>query len=93
MHAGSECGSLVADAGGPETFTFAELLRLLASAVGARVLLVHRPSALGFALTRLVGLLLRDVVLTRDEVGGLMAGLLMSNAEPSSATRLKTWLP
>ena len=73
-------------------FTFAELLRLLASAVGARVLLVHRPSALGFALTRLVGLLLRDVVLTRDEVGGLMAGLLMSNAEPSSATSTQsTW--
>ena len=31
---------------------------------------------LGFSL---VGLLLRDVVLTRDEVDGLMAGLLTSN--------------
>ena len=57
---------------GPETFTFEELLRLLASSVGARVRLVHTPPLLGFALTRLVGLLLRDVVLTKDEVDGLM---------------------
>ena len=43
---------------GAETFTFEELLRLLASAVGARVRLVHTPPTLGFALTRMVGLLL-----------------------------------
>ena len=34
---------------------------------------MHTPAFLGFALTRLVGLLLRDVVvLTRDDVDGLM---------------------
>ena len=32
--AGSQIGNSVADAAGPETFTFEELLRLLASAVG-----------------------------------------------------------
>ena len=32
---------------------------------------MHTPVPLGFGLTRLVGLLLRDVVLTRDEVDGL----------------------
>ena len=71
---GSQNDSFVADAGGPETFTFEALMRLLASVVGARVRLVHTPPSLGFALTRLVALLLRDVVLTRDEVDGLMAG-------------------
>ena len=66
--------SFIADAAGPDTFTFEELLRLLAKAVGARVRLVHTSPSLGFVLTRLAGLLLRDVVLTRDEVDGLMAG-------------------
>ena len=33
----------VADAAGPEMFTFEEMLRLLAPAVGARVQLVHTP--------------------------------------------------
>ena len=80
--AGSRGDSLVADAAGPETFTFEEFLRLLASAVGAHVRLVHTPPSLGFAMTRLVGLLLRDVVMTKDEVDGLMAGLLASHAAP-----------
>ena len=90
--AGFRSDSFVADAAGPETFTFEELLRLLAKAVGAGVRLVHTLPSLGFALTRLVGLLLRDVVLTRDEVDGLMAGLLTSDAGPAGTTRLGGWL-
>ena len=42
---------------------YEELLRLLASVVNAHVRLVHTPPSLGFVLTRLVGLMLRDVVL------------------------------
>ena len=53
---------------------------------------MHTPPSLGYALTRLVGLLLRDVVLTRDEVDGLMAGLLTSHAAPAGTTRLAGWL-
>ncbi len=91
MYAGSHKDSFVA-AAGPETFSFEELLGLLASAVGSRVPLVHTPPSLGFGLTRLVGLLLRDVVLTRDEVEGLMAGLLTSGAAPTGTTKLSSWL-
>ena len=43
-------------------------------------------------MSRLVGLLVRDVVLTRDEVEGLMANLLVSGAEPTGHTRLSSWL-
>ena len=90
--AGSGSDNFVADAAGPDTFTFEELLRLLAEAVNARVRLVHTPPSLGFALTRLVGLLLRDVVLTSDEVDGLMAGLLTSHAPPAGTTTLGEWI-
>ena len=80
--------NLNVDAAGPDTFTFEELLRLLASSAGARVRLVHSSPSLGFALTRLVGLLLRDMTVTRDGVDGLMAGLLASDSEPIGTTRL-----
>ena len=43
------------------------------------------------ALTRLVGLL-RDVVLTRNEVDGLMAGLLTSGDAPTGTTKRSSWL-
>ena len=39
-------------------------------------------------MRQLVGLLLWDVVLSRDEVDGLMAGLLTSDAVPTGTTRL-----
>ena len=35
---------------------------------------------------------MRDVALTRDEVVGLMAGLLTSEAAPTGTTRLSDWL-
>ena len=84
----SGCQSQNIIAAGPDIFTFEELLRLLAKAVNALVRLVHTPPPLGFALTRLFGLLLRDVALTRDEVDGLTAGLLTSHAAPDGTTRL-----
>ena len=92
MASGSLSENTVADAAGPDTFTFEEFLRLLAKAVNARVRLVHMLPAVGFAATRLIGPLLRDVVLARDEVEGLMAGLLTSHAAPAGTTRLAGWL-
>ena len=60
--------------------------------MSARVRLVHTPPSLGHALTRLVGLLLRDTVLSPDEGDGLMVGLLTSNTAPMGTTKLSTWL-
>ena len=47
---------------------------------------------MGLALTGLVGLLMRDMALTRDEVDGLMAGLLTSAEPPTGTTKLSDWL-
>ena len=43
-------------------------------------------------MTRLVGLLLQEVVLTRDEVVELMAGLRICSETPTGTTGLRTWL-
>ena len=56
--------------------------------MGTRVRLGHTPASLGFALTRLVGQLLRDVVLTLDEVDGLTADLLTSGKPRTGTTNL-----
>ena len=92
VEAGSQSENSVADAAGPEVFSFEALLRLLASSMGVRARFVHTPPSLGLALTGLVGLLMRDVALTRDEVDGLMAGLLTSGEPPTGTTRLDDWL-
>ena len=92
VEAGSQSESFVVDAAGPDTFSFEALLRLLASSMGLRARLVHTPPRLGLALTGLVGLLMRDTALTREEVEGLMDGLLRSDLAPTGTTRLGDWL-
>ena len=85
-------GDLLMDAVGPETYTFEELVRLIAGETGSRARLVHMRPGLAFALTRLVTYLVRDVVLAQDEIAGLMAGLLVSDSTPTCRTRFSHWL-
>ena len=56
-----------------------------------RQFLIQAITPNGVKGNEVVGLLLRDVVLTRDEVEGLMAGLLTSNGVPTGTTRLGDW--
>ena len=80
------------DAVGPEIFTFEETLRLITKSTRSQPRLVHMWPGLAFALTRLVGPLVGDLVLSRDEIDGLMAGLLTSSGAPTGETRFSRWL-
>ena len=82
----------VTDAVGPETYTFEELVRLVARAVGRRPRLLHLPPTLLIGLVKVLGLALGDVLLTVDELRGLMAGLVATEGPPTGATRLSEWL-
>ncbi len=90
--AASTTENSTADAAGPDTMTFKELLRLMASKMRVTCGFLHTPPSIGLALTSVIGLLMRDVVLTRDEIDGLMSGLLTSDAPPIGTTRLNDWL-
>ena len=85
-------GSVALDAVGPEQFTFNELVRLIAGAVGSRARLLHLPPGMTLAAAKLAGLLVRDVTLTRDELDGLMAGHLVSANPPTGAAKFSDWL-
>jgi len=84
--------SSVIDAVGPETFTFEELVKLVAEQLGCRVRLVHLPASLAYIATFATGWLVRDVVLTWEECLGLMANLLVTNGPATGQTRLSEWL-
>jgi uncharacterized protein YbjT (DUF2867 family) len=77
---------------GPETLTFEEFVRALRTAVDSRARIIHGGSRLALALTRAGGLVLRDVVLTREELGALMDSLLVSSEEPLGRDRLTEWV-
>jgi NADH dehydrogenase len=82
----------VIDAVGPDVLSFKALVRLIAQAVNSHAWIIHVPSELGLFLSQVVGVLLNDVILTRDEVKGLMAELLISNQTPTGQTSIRDWL-
>lgn len=85
-------GNRVIDAIGPETYTFEELVRLIARSVGRSIRLIHVPTSLAYLATLLTGWFMGDVVLTRDEYRGLMGNLLAPEGPASGETRLSEWL-
>jgi hypothetical protein len=61
-------------------------------AIGVKRPIFSVPPALGYWGGRLVGLLVRDVVLTREEIRGLMEVRLAVDAPPLGHTRLSEWI-
>lgn len=80
------------DAIGPENYTFEELVRLITLHVKPGEAFIHMPPRLGIALGSLIGLAVGDVVLTGDELEGLMANLLTSSQTPNGPTRFSEWI-
>lgn len=94
--AGSE--DRVLDVVGPEGYTFEGLLRTLAGALGREVRLWHAPPRLCLLAARALGALVGDVLITGDEMEGLVRGKL-SVEEGSTAgaalegpTRFSRWV-
>lgn len=92
VRAGHQEENGIRDAAGPEIYTFNQLVRLIAETVRSRAWVVHLRPGLAHFLSRLVGYMVNDVLLTRDEVRGLMAELLVSHGPPMGQTRLRHWL-
>jgi NADH dehydrogenase len=92
VNAGYEKRSLVLDAAGPETFTFDELVRLMAKQVGSHARLLHMRPERALKLIRMVGGLVGDVVLTREEIDGLMRDMLVFPGTPAGHTLFSNWL-
>jgi NADH dehydrogenase len=89
---GQRSDSYTLDAVGPETYTYTELVRTIRRTIGSKSLLVHLPPGLVRLASRLLGVILKDVVLTENEIKGLMADLLASHQPPTGRTSLENWI-
>lgn len=82
----------VRDAVGPESFSFEDLVQLVARSMGRQIHLAHVPMGAAYVSTLVTGSLVGDVVLTWEEYEGLMSGLLESDEPTLGETRLSEWL-
>ena len=92
VNAGQSNDNMMIDAVGPEIFTYEELIRLIADRVQSKAKIMHLRPGMALFLSKFIGYMVKDVVLTRDEVEGLIANLLVSKNPPTGKTRLSDWL-
>lgn len=94
VEAGAGAESTVTDVLGPEAFTFEELVRTVARAIGRRVPIMHVPPGVMYTAAQVFSAVVCDVILTRDEISGLMADLLATDAPPLAlgTMKLTAWL-
>ena len=84
--------NLIWDAVGPEDFTFRQMVDLIGWIIGHPRPLIAAPPRLALAAAQMISLFVGDVVLTAEEVDGLMQNLLVSSQPPRCTTRLSDWL-
>jgi NADH dehydrogenase len=89
---GASRDDAIIDAVGPETFSYLELVRLVASAVGSKAPILSMPRWAILFASKVLSFWLRDVLLTADEVDGLMANLLVSSETPTGNVAFTEWL-
>ncbi len=89
---GQRSENKIVNAIGPDTFTYRELVESVGEAIGRKRPLVRVSPGAGYAASRVIGWLVRDTFITREEIKGLMDGLLYVEAPPAGPTRLTVWM-
>ena len=92
VNAGHSGDNVIIDAIGPEIYPYEGLVRLIASKIHSKSKIIHLKPSLALFLSNLIGFFVNDVILTEDEIDGLMSNLLISKDPPTGKVRLSDWL-
>jgi NADH dehydrogenase len=82
----------VIDTVGPDSYTFKDLVQLIGEKIGAKRPIIPVPPRLALLAAQFLSLFIGDVMLTPEEVDGLMANLLLSKQPARGKTAFKVWL-
>ncbi|MGE5221867.1 MAG: SDR family oxidoreductase [Omnitrophica WOR_2 bacterium] len=89
---GQHTTNRIIDATGPETFTYRDMVMVIGKSIGKNRPLIFLPPALAYDAGWILGKILGDVLITRDEIEGLMGGLLFTASPPAGKTKLTDWI-
>jgi NADH dehydrogenase len=92
VRAGQSAATEVIDAVGPERPTFLALVQMIRAAVGSRSPVIRVPGTLVPAAARLLGLALRDTLLTAEEYQAMADGLADTDGPATGETALSQWI-
>lgn len=81
----------VVDCHGPQGFAYREFIRRIGEIIGVHRPIVRIPPAIGYFVTRMLNPLVKDVIITREEIEGLIRGLLWSMKPSLGRILLTAW--
>jgi len=88
---GNETENKIINAIGPETFTYRELVEKLGDIIGKRRVIISTHPSICYAAGLIIGKIFGDIMITREEIKGLMDDLLYVDSEPVGETKLTDW--
>ena len=80
------------DAVGPDAYTFKQFVQLIGEKIGSPRPVISVPPRLALLAAQFLSLFVADVMLTPEEVQGLMGNLLVSREPARGKTAFKDWL-
>jgi uncharacterized protein YbjT (DUF2867 family) len=89
---GQKTENVIIDATGPETFTYKELVKTISKIIlGKERKVFSMPDEIGYWVSKIVGTIKGDKLVTREEIKGLKADLLYANSPAAGKTKLTEW--
>jgi NADH dehydrogenase len=92
IEASAEPPGQTIDAAGPEILGYRDLVDKIRTAVRSRAVVAPMPQLVVLAAARVLGLIVRDVVLTRDEITELTSSFLVSRDPPRGTVSVSDWI-
>jgi NADH dehydrogenase len=81
----------IVNAIGPETFTYKDFVEMIGEVIGAKRHIIFIPPMLGYLAGCIISKIVNDIVITREEIKGLMEELLYVDSQPTGKTKLTDW--
>jgi len=89
---GARRDNVIIDAIGPETFTYKHLVGVIGEIIGKKRPIISVCPSVGYVVGWILGKIVGDVMITREEIKGLMADLLCVDSPPAGNTKLTDWI-
>lgn len=88
---GKKTANCIINAIGPETFTYRELVKTIGEIIGKKRPIVSVHPCIGYMVGRFISKLVKDLMITPEEIKGLMANLLCVDSPAVGTTKLTEW--
>lgn len=89
---GEKTENCIINAIGPETFTYRGLVEEIGKIIGKQRPIISVPPSFGLSVGWIIGKIMKDIIITKDEIIGLMTNLLYVNSPPVGKKKLTDWI-